>query len=258
MSARACRACGCTDDRACPGGCSWVERDLCSACVPYETVRMLARCEHPATVPVRLVGAWRPSGRCDVAWCPMCGCLVDGATTVVPVLLSDAHDHFAGRAGAPPSKAPAAAASSCANASVVPKHEPVMWVAAGAFCRRCALPSSVEAWARSANPGSPPPASVCSCAQGPDLDAGAPARTVGQGAAMTRGKLKKAGGQGSARAPGIVPIHDKGYPVDESVHWHLYAPELDPGMRTTEIAEQVTCSVCKRQPGAVDSPKVRS
>lgn len=35
-SARAgvCRKCGCTDDKACPGGCSWVEPDLCSACVP--------------------------------------------------------------------------------------------------------------------------------------------------------------------------------------------------------------------------------
>lgn len=29
---RACRVCGCTDEKACPGGCSWVERDLCSAC----------------------------------------------------------------------------------------------------------------------------------------------------------------------------------------------------------------------------------
>jgi hypothetical protein len=29
---RACRACGCTDNRACEGGCSWVEADLCSAC----------------------------------------------------------------------------------------------------------------------------------------------------------------------------------------------------------------------------------
>jgi len=23
-----CRVCGCTDDHACPGGCSWVEKDL--------------------------------------------------------------------------------------------------------------------------------------------------------------------------------------------------------------------------------------
>jgi hypothetical protein len=29
---RACRVCGCTDDRACPGGCWWVEADLCSSC----------------------------------------------------------------------------------------------------------------------------------------------------------------------------------------------------------------------------------
>ncbi|TXL72519.1 hypothetical protein FHP25_24810 [Vineibacter terrae] len=29
---RVCRICGCTDHAACPGGCSWHERDLCSAC----------------------------------------------------------------------------------------------------------------------------------------------------------------------------------------------------------------------------------
>lgn len=29
---RKCRQCGCTDDRACEGGCTWVEADLCSAC----------------------------------------------------------------------------------------------------------------------------------------------------------------------------------------------------------------------------------
>ncbi len=28
-----CQKCGCTDDRACPGGCSWVNTDICSACV---------------------------------------------------------------------------------------------------------------------------------------------------------------------------------------------------------------------------------
>jgi hypothetical protein len=28
-----CRVCGCTDEEACEGGCSWVEPDLCSACV---------------------------------------------------------------------------------------------------------------------------------------------------------------------------------------------------------------------------------
>lgn len=28
----ACRECGCTDERACLGGCAWAEPDLCSAC----------------------------------------------------------------------------------------------------------------------------------------------------------------------------------------------------------------------------------
>ena len=34
----ACRICGCTDDRACPGGCSWISREppLCSSCVGAE------------------------------------------------------------------------------------------------------------------------------------------------------------------------------------------------------------------------------
>lgn len=27
-----CRVCGCTDNHACPGGCYWVEPDLCSRC----------------------------------------------------------------------------------------------------------------------------------------------------------------------------------------------------------------------------------
>lgn len=31
---RTCRVCGCTDRRGCPGGCSWVEADLCTRCVP--------------------------------------------------------------------------------------------------------------------------------------------------------------------------------------------------------------------------------
>lgn len=29
-----CRKCGCTEAAACKGGCSWVEKDLCSACAP--------------------------------------------------------------------------------------------------------------------------------------------------------------------------------------------------------------------------------
>lgn len=31
--APSCRVCGCTDERACEGGCWWVEDDLCSSCV---------------------------------------------------------------------------------------------------------------------------------------------------------------------------------------------------------------------------------
>jgi hypothetical protein len=27
-----CRACGCTEAKACPGGCYWFEPDLCSRC----------------------------------------------------------------------------------------------------------------------------------------------------------------------------------------------------------------------------------
>jgi hypothetical protein len=34
LGIRQCRACGCTDNFACDGGCSWIETDLCSACVP--------------------------------------------------------------------------------------------------------------------------------------------------------------------------------------------------------------------------------
>lgn len=33
---RKCRICGCTWFHACPGGCYWVEEDLCSACVDKE------------------------------------------------------------------------------------------------------------------------------------------------------------------------------------------------------------------------------
>ncbi len=32
-AARTCRVCGCTDEHACEGGCTWVETDLCSKCV---------------------------------------------------------------------------------------------------------------------------------------------------------------------------------------------------------------------------------
>lgn len=28
-----CKICGCTEDKACEGGCHWVKYDLCSACI---------------------------------------------------------------------------------------------------------------------------------------------------------------------------------------------------------------------------------
>ncbi len=31
-----CRECGCTDHAACPGGCIWVQPDLCSTCGEWE------------------------------------------------------------------------------------------------------------------------------------------------------------------------------------------------------------------------------
>jgi ParB/RepB/Spo0J family partition protein len=39
---RACRKCGCTEETACQGGCSWVEEDLCSACAPKPTTKKKA------------------------------------------------------------------------------------------------------------------------------------------------------------------------------------------------------------------------
>ena len=32
LGIRQCRACGCTDNAACEGGCHWIEADLCSTC----------------------------------------------------------------------------------------------------------------------------------------------------------------------------------------------------------------------------------
>lgn len=37
-----CRTCGCTDDRACPGGCAWYNDELCSRCW-LEQTRVLRR-----------------------------------------------------------------------------------------------------------------------------------------------------------------------------------------------------------------------
>ena len=37
---RKCRVCGCTWNNACPGGCYWVEWDLCSGCAGNEPTGM--------------------------------------------------------------------------------------------------------------------------------------------------------------------------------------------------------------------------
>lgn len=49
-----CRVCGCTDERACPGGCVWAEPNLCSRCA-------LARPVHERTLNQR--AAARRRGR---------------------------------------------------------------------------------------------------------------------------------------------------------------------------------------------------
>ncbi len=38
-----CRVCGCTDSTPCPGGCGWVEDDLCSACVDTSQTKRAKR-----------------------------------------------------------------------------------------------------------------------------------------------------------------------------------------------------------------------
>ena len=36
-----CRICGCTWDNACPGGCYWVEDDLCNVCASKQYTKLL-------------------------------------------------------------------------------------------------------------------------------------------------------------------------------------------------------------------------
>jgi len=44
---RACLRCGCTEDRACPGGCSWVEpADVCTACLTPDEYRVFNHIGH--------------------------------------------------------------------------------------------------------------------------------------------------------------------------------------------------------------------
>lgn len=39
-----CRHCGCTDDRACPGGCWWVAPEACSSCVGGSLSAVISPC----------------------------------------------------------------------------------------------------------------------------------------------------------------------------------------------------------------------
>lgn len=43
LDGTSCRACGCTENNACPGGCSWAEEDLCSKCSEERQRRRLRR-----------------------------------------------------------------------------------------------------------------------------------------------------------------------------------------------------------------------
>ncbi len=36
-----CRRCRCTNRRACPGGCFWIEPDLCSACFKKSVIKKM-------------------------------------------------------------------------------------------------------------------------------------------------------------------------------------------------------------------------
>lgn len=47
-----CRICGCTQENACPGGCYWVEPDLCSGCAnPEDYVEVfVSHCQCGETV----------------------------------------------------------------------------------------------------------------------------------------------------------------------------------------------------------------
>ena len=72
LATRACRSCGCTDDRACVREatvldgpvemlasvvtCSWVEDDLCSACRPGAECEGWQRPEHRVQLDERLLG----------------------------------------------------------------------------------------------------------------------------------------------------------------------------------------------------------
>lgn len=64
---RSCRLCGCTDARACPGGCSWAGELLCSACVPsdddaFASLQLVSDTDHITEDQVR---SWSADQRAD-------------------------------------------------------------------------------------------------------------------------------------------------------------------------------------------------
>lgn len=62
-----CRSCGCTEERACIGGCRWVERDLCSACAAYPFSEcLMCRARPPASLEAALRDGWSDLGLCPV------------------------------------------------------------------------------------------------------------------------------------------------------------------------------------------------
>lgn len=57
-----CMCCGCTDERACAGGCSWLIKApvaICSACAPGENLRRAIRFMAVYFETQKLVGAGR-------------------------------------------------------------------------------------------------------------------------------------------------------------------------------------------------------
>jgi hypothetical protein len=63
VAERRCRACGCTWNNACPGGCYWVEPDLCSECVDADhSARSSAILSACGFYRYRLERAWSSEG----------------------------------------------------------------------------------------------------------------------------------------------------------------------------------------------------
>ena len=61
INGQRCLVCGCSDERACPGGCMWVEPGLCSACVGKEgTVTVTYRGERGRGATWRVFRDHRP------------------------------------------------------------------------------------------------------------------------------------------------------------------------------------------------------